>query len=117
MGNRMAKSNVERSNHERSGMEPETRLFRRPRSQRLMRGVACWLALQTALAAPLASAAEVAAAAMSGASASQAGQAAAAQGAPAARVGSPSARASSHAANATSYCAWRRLADDARSAL
>ncbi|NMM01354.1 cellulose biosynthesis cyclic di-GMP-binding regulatory protein BcsB [Paraburkholderia sp. RP-4-7] len=86
MGNRMAKSNVERSNHERSGMEPETRLFRRPRSQRLMRGVACWLALQTALAAPLASAAEVAAAAMSGASASQAGQAAAAQGAPAARV-------------------------------
>jgi hypothetical protein len=86
MGNRMAKSNVERSNHERSGMEPETHLFRRPRSQRLMRGVACWLALQTALAAPLASAAEVAAAAMSGASASQAGQAAAAQGAPAARV-------------------------------
>jgi hypothetical protein len=86
MGNRMAKSNVERSNHERNGMEPETRLFRRPRSRRLMRGVACWLALQTALAAPLASAAEVAAAAMSGASASQAGQAAAPQGAPAARV-------------------------------
>src|SRR5579872_2695798 len=83
MGNRMAKGHVERSNHERNGMETEARLLGRPRSKRLMRGLACWLALQTALTAPLASAAEVAAAAMSGASASQAAPAA---GAPAARV-------------------------------
>lgn len=90
MGNRMAKSNVERSHHERGGMKAQARLAGRPRSQRLMRGLACWLALQTALAAPLASAAEVIAAAMSGASAAQAGQVVAAQaqpgqGAPAAR--------------------------------
>ncbi|MDE1008397.1 MAG: cellulose biosynthesis cyclic di-GMP-binding regulatory protein BcsB [Paraburkholderia fungorum] len=90
MGNRMAKSNVERSNHERGGMKAQARPAGRPRSQRLMRGLACWLALQTALAAPLASAAEVIAAAMSGASAAQAGQVVAAQaqpgqGAPAAR--------------------------------
>ncbi|MFL9885544.1 cellulose biosynthesis cyclic di-GMP-binding regulatory protein BcsB [Paraburkholderia agricolaris] len=91
MGNRMAKSNVERSHHERGGMKAQARLAGRPRSQRLMRGLACWLALQTALAAPLASAAEVIAAAVSGASAAQAGQVVAAQaqpgqGAPAARV-------------------------------
>ncbi|MGB8415392.1 hypothetical protein, partial [Paraburkholderia sp.] len=67
----MAKAHVERSNHGRSGMEAEVRLFGRLGSQRLMRGLACWLALQTALAAPLASAAEVA---LSSASASQAGQ-------------------------------------------
>ncbi|WP_153141170.1 cellulose biosynthesis cyclic di-GMP-binding regulatory protein BcsB [Paraburkholderia agricolaris] len=91
MGNRMAKSNVERSHHERGGMKAQARLAGRPRSQGLMRGLACWLALQTALTAPLASAAEVIAAAMSGASAAQAGQVVAAQaqqgqGAPAARV-------------------------------
>ncbi|SFT57306.1 cellulose biosynthesis cyclic di-GMP-binding regulatory protein BcsB [Paraburkholderia aspalathi] len=86
MGNRMAKGHVERSNHGRNGMETEARLFGRPRSKRLMRGLACWLALQTALAAPLASAVEVAAAAMSGASASQASPAAGAPGAAAARV-------------------------------
>jgi hypothetical protein len=83
MGNRMVKAHVERSNHGRSGMEAEVRLFGRPRSQRLTRGLACWLALQTALAAPLASAAEVA---LSGTSASQAGQVATAQSAPAVRV-------------------------------
>ncbi|USU19686.1 cellulose biosynthesis cyclic di-GMP-binding regulatory protein BcsB [Paraburkholderia fungorum] len=91
MGNRMAKSNVERSHHERGGMKAQARPAGRPRSQRLMRGLACWLALQTALAAPLASAAEAIAAAMNGASAAPAGQAVAAQsqqgqGAPAARV-------------------------------
>ncbi|MFL9867590.1 cellulose biosynthesis cyclic di-GMP-binding regulatory protein BcsB [Paraburkholderia fungorum] len=91
MGNRMAKSNVERSHHERGGMGAQARLSGRSRTQRLTRGLACWLALQTALAAPLASAAEMVAAAagtMSGsASASQAGLTAAAQGqAPAARV-------------------------------
>jgi hypothetical protein len=63
MGKRMAKENVERSRHERSGTGPDTRFFGRPGSQRLMRGLAFWLALQTALAAPLASAAEVLAAA------------------------------------------------------
>ncbi|MGP8434890.1 cellulose biosynthesis cyclic di-GMP-binding regulatory protein BcsB [Paraburkholderia fungorum] len=91
MGNRMAKSNVERSHHERGGMKAQARPAGRPRSQRLMRGLACWLALQTALAAPLASAAEAIAAATSGASAAPAGQAVApqsqqGQGAPAARV-------------------------------
>jgi hypothetical protein len=91
MGNRMAKSNVERSHHERGGMKAQARPAGRPRSQGLMRGLACWLALQTALAAPLASAAEAIAAATSGASAAQAGQVVAAQsqqgqGAPAARV-------------------------------
>lgn len=91
MGNRMAKSNVERSHHERGGMKAQARPAGRPRSQGLMRGLACWLALQTALAAPLASAAEAIAAATSGASAAPAGQAVApqsqqGQGAPAARV-------------------------------
>jgi hypothetical protein len=70
MGNRMAKDRIERSTHERSGVgsriETHRRLSTRRASQRLMRGLACWLALQTALAAPLASAAEVAAAALNG---------------------------------------------------
>ncbi|KFX60425.1 cation tolerance protein CutA, partial [Burkholderia sp. K24] len=87
----MAKSNVERSHHGRGGMKAQARPAGRPRSQGLMRGLACWLALQTALAAPLASAAEAIAAATSGASAAPAGQAVApqaqqGQGAPAARV-------------------------------
>ena len=71
----MANNNVERSNHERSGTGPLKRLSGR-RSPRLMRGIACWLALQTALAAPLASAAEVFAAAAGGASAAAASVAA-----------------------------------------
>ena len=58
----MAKQNIERSHHERNGTHPDRRFFGRPGSQRLMRGIACWLALQTALAAPLASAAEALAA-------------------------------------------------------
>jgi hypothetical protein len=66
MGNRMAKDKIERSNHERgrTGLHRlVTRNVGRSGSRRLMRGLACWLALQTALAAPLASAAEVVAAA------------------------------------------------------
>lgn len=62
MRNRMAKGNIERSNHERSGTGLNLHRVARPGSQRLMRGLACWLALQTALAAPLATAAEVVAA-------------------------------------------------------
>ncbi|SDR25438.1 cellulose synthase subunit [Paraburkholderia fungorum] len=58
----MAKQNIERSHHERSGTHPDTRFFGRAGSQRFMRGIACWLALQTGLAAPLASAAEALAA-------------------------------------------------------
>ncbi|RDK00969.1 cellulose biosynthesis cyclic di-GMP-binding regulatory protein BcsB [Paraburkholderia lacunae] len=65
MGNWMAKGNLERSNHGRSGMKSETCRSGHIRSQRLMRGLACWLALQTALTAPLASAAEAVAAASS----------------------------------------------------
>ncbi|OAJ62530.1 cellulose synthase regulator BcsB [Paraburkholderia ginsengiterrae] len=88
MGDRMAKGNSERTNHthrERSGSGLTTYRGRRPRSQRLMRGIACWLALQTALAAPLATAAEAVAAATGGASAARALQGAP-QGAPAAPV-------------------------------
>ncbi|WP_144148713.1 cellulose biosynthesis cyclic di-GMP-binding regulatory protein BcsB [Paraburkholderia sp. BCC1884] len=68
MGNRMAKKHSERSHHdERTGTgSAYMRVLARPGSQRLMRGLACWLALQTALAAPLASAAEVMAAASGG---------------------------------------------------
>jgi hypothetical protein len=58
----MAKQNIERSNHERSGTGPDMRFFGRAGSQRLMRGIACWLAVQTALTAPLASAAQALAA-------------------------------------------------------
>ncbi|RKT21316.1 cellulose synthase subunit [Paraburkholderia sp. RAU2J] len=79
MGNRMAKDKIERSKHERgrTGLHTlATRRVGRSGSRRLMRGLACCLALQTALAAPLASAAEVVAA--TGASAAPAtGQAAA----------------------------------------
>ncbi|MGC2041641.1 MAG: hypothetical protein WA692_28765, partial [Paraburkholderia caledonica] len=63
----MAKGSIERSNQQRYESHSDTNLQRRdaqrPRSSRLTRGVACWLALQTALAAPLASVAEAAAAA------------------------------------------------------
>ncbi|WP_243672242.1 hypothetical protein, partial [Paraburkholderia kirstenboschensis] len=66
MRNRMAKGSIERSNHERSETHSDTdlqpRKAQRPRFSRLTRGVACWLALQTALAAPFASVAEAAAA-------------------------------------------------------
>jgi hypothetical protein len=75
MRNRMAKDKIERSNHERSrtGLTTlQTRDAGGAGSTRLMRGLACWLALQTALAAPLASAAEVAAAALGGTGASSA---------------------------------------------
>jgi hypothetical protein len=54
MGNRMAKHNIERSIHERSGTGSH---------MRLIRGLACWLALQTALTPMLAAAAAAAAAA------------------------------------------------------
>src|SRR5579862_1580086 len=77
MRNWMAKGNIERSNHERSGTGLSMHRVAHPGSHRLMRGLACWLALQTALAAPLASAAEVVAAATGGASASGAVQSAA----------------------------------------
>ncbi|WP_168791160.1 cellulose biosynthesis cyclic di-GMP-binding regulatory protein BcsB [Paraburkholderia aromaticivorans] len=77
MRNWMAKGNIERSNHERSGTGLSMHRVARPGSQRLMRGLACWLALQTALAAPLASAAEVVVAATGGASAADAVQSAA----------------------------------------
>ncbi|NKJ50143.1 hypothetical protein CIC12_26125, partial [Burkholderia sp. SG-MS1] len=81
MGNRMAKDKIERSDHERGRTGLHTLAARRvgrSGSGRLMRGLACWLALQTALAAPLASAAEMVAA--TGASAAPAtGQAAATQ--------------------------------------
>lgn len=60
MRNRMAKAHNERSRDERGGTEPAARRFAGPGSQRLMRGLACWLALQTALAAPLVSVAEAA---------------------------------------------------------
>ncbi|MDP9647511.1 MULTISPECIES: cellulose biosynthesis cyclic di-GMP-binding regulatory protein BcsB [Paraburkholderia] len=67
MRNWMAKGSIERSNQQRYESHSDTNLQRRdaqrPRSSRLTRGVACWLALQTALAAPLASVAEAAAAA------------------------------------------------------
>lgn len=88
MGNRMAKGNRESTHHihrDRSGTGLTTQRVGRPRSQRLMRGLACWLALQTALAAPLATAAEAVAAATGGASAARALQGAP-QGAPAAPV-------------------------------
>ncbi|CAH2788780.1 MAG: Cyclic di-GMP binding protein precursor [uncultured Paraburkholderia sp.] len=69
MRNRMAKGSTERSKHERSDVRSDTRIgtdlqprsASKPRASRLARGVACWLALQTALAAPLASVAEAAA--------------------------------------------------------
>ncbi|WP_144113426.1 cellulose biosynthesis cyclic di-GMP-binding regulatory protein BcsB [Paraburkholderia sp. BCC1886] len=74
MRNRMAKNNIERSAHERNeagaSSGSSTGLFGRPASPRFMRGVACWLALQTALSAlavPLASAAETVAATTGGA--------------------------------------------------
>ncbi|KAA1012910.1 cellulose biosynthesis cyclic di-GMP-binding regulatory protein BcsB [Paraburkholderia panacisoli] len=90
MGNRMAKDRIERSTHERSEagsrLGTHRRLSGRRASQRLMRGLACWLALQTALAAPLASAAEVAAAALSGGAAPATGQGAANQPAAAPRA-------------------------------
>jgi hypothetical protein len=82
MGNRMAKDNIERSNHERgrTGLQTlQTHRVGRTGSQRLMRGLACWLALQTALTAPLASAAEVVAAAVGGANAAPAATQQAAQ--------------------------------------
>lgn len=67
MRNWMAKGSIERSNQQRYESHSDTNLQRRdaqrPRSSRLTRGVACWLALQTALAAPLASVAEAAVAA------------------------------------------------------
>ncbi|QQC67255.1 cellulose biosynthesis cyclic di-GMP-binding regulatory protein BcsB [Paraburkholderia ginsengisoli] len=75
MGKRMAKDKIERSTHERGRTRLQTlpalpaRRVARTASTRLMRGLACWLALQTALAAPLAplaAAAEAAAAASSG---------------------------------------------------
>ncbi|MBN3849899.1 hypothetical protein G3N58_24200, partial [Paraburkholderia sp. Ac-20342] len=63
MGYRMAKDNLERPAHGRgtTGSSP-SRCFARRGTRRLgsrfasplMRGLACWLALQTALAAPLA---------------------------------------------------------------
>ncbi|MCC8404097.1 cellulose biosynthesis cyclic di-GMP-binding regulatory protein BcsB [Paraburkholderia sp. MMS20-SJTN17] len=66
MGNRMAKDNLERPAHGRNGTGSPSRYVARQgslRSRRVMRGVACWLALQTALASvsPLAEAATPAA--------------------------------------------------------
>ena len=56
MGNRIAKDHIERPTHERNRTGSPSRLFARHgsrRSRRVMRGVACWLALQTALNMPL----------------------------------------------------------------
>ncbi|MGF6374428.1 hypothetical protein OKW40_007244 [Paraburkholderia sp. RAU6.4a] len=68
MGYRMATDNIERPAHGRNSIGPQSRLFAchgLRHSRRIMRGVACWLALQTALASfvPLAEAATPAAAA------------------------------------------------------
>ncbi|NYH14421.1 hypothetical protein GGD41_001649 [Paraburkholderia bryophila] len=69
----MAKAHNERSRDERGGMEPAARRFAGPGSQRLMRGLACWLALQTALAAPLVSIAGAAEAVAAATGSTQAG--------------------------------------------
>jgi hypothetical protein len=66
MGNRIEKDNIERPPHGRNSTGSHPRFFAglgARRSRRVMRGVACWLALQTALASfmPLAEAATAAA--------------------------------------------------------
>jgi hypothetical protein len=83
MGYRMANDNIERPAHGRNSTGPRSRLLAcngSQRRRRIMRGVACWLALQTALASfvPLAAAATPAATA----AAKPASDAAATAGAP-----------------------------------
>jgi hypothetical protein len=70
MGNRIATDPIERAHYERRDTDSHARrTARRGPPRLLMRGIACWLALQTALAAPLAAAADVATGTVSGASA------------------------------------------------
>jgi hypothetical protein len=59
----MVKANIERPVHGRGRTGSPSQWLARRGSRRVMRGLACWLALQTALAAPLASFVPLAAAA------------------------------------------------------